>query len=696
MSKKKDIEEKQLSEQLQALFLDVEKISEENKKQDIMVDLENLSKTLSEIGSSKVVPFEFEFLHGGPNEKFSEIIRSLAPNTDNLEFLDFLQSKICKKLLIDNKLKIHVEAGNIYYDNTDINESIHEFIIAQQNPISGTIDHCFTFDRDYARYFEWLINGFSAPKKKRLDMFKNKNSKFLFYHFNDYLQQNGQELKKIKHSVVTQDYIAAQEIQDKNWQYFVESVLSYSNEPKEKESQKPFQLDTLENVTILKKIYEKLYDTVAKQFYTTLQKLPLELSQEINDDFRRENFDVREAENLDSWVAFYLKHGRFPRNQELIILPQGQNPYLIDPLSVGLSPIELYNKFGSGESKGLVYFQAVVALFIYYGGERLLAKRAMDEWKSNLLFQTLSKESDEHTMQFEKVGQMVYYILRAFLTLESDFQKVEEDKAESLEKTLDSSTDFEVEEATEIIATSTPARSPIRRPPIPPNLLYTPENISDNESAYLKTALAMSKTNLDASIEAAKEENKEILCDIVDPTPGLITNELFTEADLDRDQNENDAKFKLANRLQKALDKTLNEVSAYISLIEEPKKTITFPHPPTDTRKDFEVSVKDKNLEVSQSALQTKIVNTNKRSRRSRNIEKRSPYNLRKRKFDHLSLAEALSNQPFIISTIPDQETKKIKAVESIVDSIVKQLPDQRKKLKFDLDQSNDIKISEL
>ena len=188
--KKQDIEEKQLSEQLQAFFPDIDKISKENQKHNIKVDLDNLTKTLREMGSSEIVPFEFEFFHGGPNEKFSEIICSLVPNTDNLEFLDFLQSKICKKILLDNKLKIHVETGNIYYDNTDTNESIHEFIIAQQNPISGTIDHTFTFHRDYATYFEWLINGFSAPKKQKFY--------HLFYHFNDYLQQNGQELKKIK------------------------------------------------------------------------------------------------------------------------------------------------------------------------------------------------------------------------------------------------------------------------------------------------------------------------------------------------------------------------------------------------------------------------------------------------------------------------------------------------------------------
>ena len=182
------------------------------------------------------------------------------------------------------------------------------------------------------------------------------------------MQQNGDEIKKIKHSVVTQDYIAAQEIQDKNWKYFVESVLSLSEDATDKEYQKSFQLDTQENTLILKKTYEKLYNQIAKQFDKTLQKMPFDLFKEIEEDFRREKYDVRESKNLDNWVSFYFKHGRFPGNSDLTILPQTQLPILIDPLSVEISPVELYKKFGNGDAKNLVLFQAIVALFLYYGG----------------------------------------------------------------------------------------------------------------------------------------------------------------------------------------------------------------------------------------------------------------------------------------------------------------------------------------
>ena len=38
----------------------------------------------------------------------------------------------------------------------------------------------------------------------------------MFYHFNDLLTQSGQNIKVVKHSRVTNDYITAEEIQNQN------------------------------------------------------------------------------------------------------------------------------------------------------------------------------------------------------------------------------------------------------------------------------------------------------------------------------------------------------------------------------------------------------------------------------------------------------------------------------------------------
>ena len=62
-------------------------------------------------------------------------MRSYGLSTDNLEVLDFLQSEICKKILTTNKLKIHDETGNIYYDNNHTSELIFDFFLRQQDPL---------------------------------------------------------------------------------------------------------------------------------------------------------------------------------------------------------------------------------------------------------------------------------------------------------------------------------------------------------------------------------------------------------------------------------------------------------------------------------------------------------------------------------------------------------------------------------
>ena len=98
--------------------------------------------------------------------------------------------------------------------------------------------------------------GFYSYEKSKLDVLSYKNTKFLFCRFNDLLNQSGCSIKVVKHSVVTDDYIAAEEIQNQNWQYFIEQVLEvYKDKEMGKTIRKSqdFLLDTVENVTVAKK-----------------------------------------------------------------------------------------------------------------------------------------------------------------------------------------------------------------------------------------------------------------------------------------------------------------------------------------------------------------------------------------------------------------------------------------------------------
>ena len=93
----------------------------------------------------------------------------------DIEFLDFLQSDLCKKIMKDNKLKIHIETENIYYNNKDTNESILDFLFNQQNPINGIIDFDFIYCESYKECFNWLNERFDSYQKSKFDIVKFKN-----------------------------------------------------------------------------------------------------------------------------------------------------------------------------------------------------------------------------------------------------------------------------------------------------------------------------------------------------------------------------------------------------------------------------------------------------------------------------------------------------------------------------------------
>ena len=154
------------------------KKKEDNKYEE---EIENITEILSKIDSGKV-PFEFEFFSGGKNKKFDKLMQSICLSSDNIDFLYFLQSDICKCMLI------HIETGNIYYNDQDTNESVFDFFINSKIQIKESLIMIFFYSGDYVRYFDWLIHGFDSYQKTRLDVISSKNAKYLFYRYNDTLQ----------------------------------------------------------------------------------------------------------------------------------------------------------------------------------------------------------------------------------------------------------------------------------------------------------------------------------------------------------------------------------------------------------------------------------------------------------------------------------------------------------------------------
>ena len=657
-------EERQISERIQKLFPDVGEINKNEKKADVIVEYENLSETLGSIEPTENIPFDFEFFNGGSHRRFAEILENFADdNEDITEFINFLQGDICRNILENNKLKIHVDSGKIFYENEDTNESIFNFILAQNNPISGYIERNISFDQDYKTYFQWVSSAFSETEKNKLDISTNVNSKFLFYRFNDLLQQQSKKTKRIKHSVVTKDYIAGEKIQDTSWKYFIESILRYAEKPNSNysDTEQSFVIDTKENIEILKKTYDELFRQIEKNHIEMLEGMPFDFFKDIENDLRRELYLEEDFLKLDTWISFYFRFGRFPGEQELTILPQSEKPKAINPLSTEFSPLELYKEFGKRSSKNIVSFQAIVALYLHHGGNALTAKRAMEEWKNNLTFQTLSAENDKDQIKFEKLSKMMLHLFEEFEKMKNYFNEYEKIQSKKTEKTKALK-----------IRTSTPIKF-YKRPKI------TVNSTLQDESAFIKTALTLENTNINATIEKEEEDNRETIQSIIDPTPGSILTQTAPR-DILESREQDESGFKLGNGAQKRLDNILDNIFENIKI------------PQPSNEEVFKIKTEGGN-EIEKSTTEIKIKKqpefTSVISRPKRKLSRTSPYNLRQRKSKFLKSEEALTAS--IDFAVDDNIEKKIDRVEKLIDSVVNRSGKVRQEFVFD--ENNNIVI---
>ena len=78
------------------------------------------------------------------------------------------------------------------------------------------------YDGTYQQYYGELLLKINQQDDDRLDALTNKNSKFLFCHFNNFLTRVNVTSFPVGHSKTTNDDPAIDIIQNENWQHFIE------------------------------------------------------------------------------------------------------------------------------------------------------------------------------------------------------------------------------------------------------------------------------------------------------------------------------------------------------------------------------------------------------------------------------------------------------------------------------------------
>ena len=248
--------------------------------------------------------------------------------------------------------------------------------------------------------------------QKKLDTtFLPFKTKYFAYRFNDFQSSIGEPLIKIRHNTVTDNYLAAEEIQNQNWKYFIERTIEVCKSKGEIKSGEEFLLKTVENTTIAKNSHETFYNIAQKNLYLTVQKISVDEKNKITEDLTNKNFWYKHALiDLDSWIAFYYMFGRFPGAEKFTNVPNVNKQTFLQT-EMPLSLLDLYKKFRATDAKGLVSLHGLAALNIHFGGNSDISKIALGEYFKNLTYQALSQKNDNIFLSFSHGASLIHSLL---------------------------------------------------------------------------------------------------------------------------------------------------------------------------------------------------------------------------------------------------------------------------------------------
>ena len=130
--------------------------------------------------------------------------------------------------------------------------------MAQQNEQAANFPKKNSYRNIFESYMNNFLPVFSIDDVKKYDLFTNKNSKYLFYRFNEYVKAYGSHRRKIKHTFKMKDSVSMQKIEARSKQFLIEKNINdveFANPYATSIEQKPEIIDTVErNYRVIRRV----------------------------------------------------------------------------------------------------------------------------------------------------------------------------------------------------------------------------------------------------------------------------------------------------------------------------------------------------------------------------------------------------------------------------------------------------------
>ena len=168
------------------------------------------------------------FFYGGESEQFVNALEFIGLSPINREFSAFLLSDLGRKTMTQNKLSIHLESGDIFYDNHNTGKNFYNFLLSQQNDEAAYVPKKLLYKNSFEAYIASFLQSFSIDDQEKFDPLAFKNSKYLFYRFSDFVKAYGNPRYKLLHTRKMLDSVRLKKNRRKKQAVFARKNYSWS------------------------------------------------------------------------------------------------------------------------------------------------------------------------------------------------------------------------------------------------------------------------------------------------------------------------------------------------------------------------------------------------------------------------------------------------------------------------------------
>ena len=354
-------------------------------------DIPGMKEAMDETGQ---VPESIYFFYGGDSQNFVDALEFIGLSPINREFAAFLLSDLGRQVMTQNKLSIHVESGDIFYDNHNTEENFESFLLSQQNDEAAYVPKKFSYSNTFEKYITSFLQMFSIDDQEKFDLLAFKNSKYLFYRFNGFVKMYGNPRYKLLHTRKMLDTVGLQKVEEKNNQFLIEKIiLGVEFENSYQKEKKPEILQTIEgNYKVARRVYQYLYFDIADLFLEYVKSMDSYEIQDIEEDMKANGWGAVEKISevndsfrmLNLFQDFYTSTGRLPAFNRLLVVPDGDASENSNKINMK----SLYDLFKNTKSHGLVSLPLLGLLLHFFESKKdlCLIKNATTEFYENLSY----------------------------------------------------------------------------------------------------------------------------------------------------------------------------------------------------------------------------------------------------------------------------------------------------------------------